>query len=187
MRSGTGRILAVLTIAAWGLSGAGLAGAAAQEAAKATSVDVGNDAAEPGDRATLPIMLAAPDGVRVGTTINEITFPVKVLSFEEALADHPQVRVTAKAKPDPENASHSRVEVTVTDKEGGALPPGLLASAVFRVAKDAPAGAVTLKNVPRALAPGADAKPIAGVAGRSGEIEVMGGEPKVFACFFYMH
>ncbi len=184
------RHVLTVTVLGWCL----VEGTAQQPAEKVTSVDVGFDMATPGSSVTLSIRLNAPPGVRVGTTVNEITFPAKRIEFEEVRggvsADLVEAEVTASVRrdeEDKENADNRIVQITVAAKPGTALPNGVLATVVFKVSEDAPEELITLKNVVRALSVDAPPQSLESVAGRDGEIDVTLSPPAIYACFFYMH
>jgi hypothetical protein len=164
--------------------------AAPQETgAKPTSIDVGFDMGEAGRTVSVPIELKAPDGVRVSATINEVTFPSKLFTLEE-VRPSPVVEADVKSavKQDEKDAANSVVQVTVTAKQGSALPNGILASLVFKIADDAKESRVVkLKNVARAMTAAAPPAPIEPVTGKDGEIELLGSAPTAVLCFFYMH
>jgi hypothetical protein len=172
-------------------SGIRPAAAAAQDAGdKVTSVDVGFDMGEPGATVSLSIDLNAPDGVAVGTTVNEITFPIKLVAFEEARsATGVDADVKAAVTPDPEHADNAIVQITVTARPGAVLSNGSVATAVFKIAEGAQAEALKLKNVARAWNTASPPAPITPVTGKDGEIELVGSgtAPAVVVCFFYMH
>ena len=179
-----------VTVLAWCL----VEGAAQQPAAKVTSVDVDFAMAPPGSSVQLPILLDAPPGVRVGTTVNEITFPANRVEFEEVRggvsADLVEAEVTASVRRDEEDEEHTDnriVQITVAAKQGTALPNGVLAIVVFKVSEDAPEEPIALKNVVRALSADVPPQSLEPVAGRDGEIEVTLAPPATYACFFYMH
>jgi hypothetical protein len=166
-----------------------LAGLVQDSAGKVTRVDVGYDLGMPGRTASLIVELSAPDGVRVGSTVNEIEFPTRWLLFEEVKADPlAQAEVTADLKSDPANKDSAVVHLTITAKQGAALSNGILATLVFKVSDDAKGPeTVKLRNVARAFGASVPPSPIEPVAGKDGEIELIGLPPTAYACFFYMH
>ena len=170
-------------------SGAARLNAMPQDADKTTSVSLGYDLGLAGRPASLIIELDAPEGVRVGTTVNEVTFPTKWLKFEEVRGEESaEVKTTSSVKSDPENKDNSVVQITVTAKQGVVLPNGKIATMVFKVSDDAKGPEVLkLKNVARALSTSVPPSPIEPVTGRDGEIELPDAPPAAYACFFYMH
>ena len=154
-----------------------------------TTVDVGFDMGEPGLTVSLPIQLNAPEGIQVGTTVNEVAFPAQYLQFEEVRPGaFAEAEVTASLKEDAENEDNTIVQVTVTAKPGETLPNGVAAFIVFKITDEAP-GHETLKlrNVARALDTSVPPSPVEPVTGRDGEIELLGSTPAVIICFFYLH
>jgi hypothetical protein len=162
---------------------------AQEPAKKATTVDVGFDLGKAGDTVSLPIELNAPEGVAVGATINEVTFPTKWFRFEEVRRPpSADVEVKAAVKEDDKEGGNAIVQVTVTAKQGTALPIGIIASLVFKIADEARESQVfKLRNVARALSTNVPPAPIEAVTGKDGQIELLGSAPAVIACFFYMH
>ena len=156
---------------------------------KATNVNLGYDLGLAGRPASLIIELNAPDGIRVGTTVNEVTFPTKWLKFEEVRGEaSAEVEATANVKTDPGDKDNAVVQITVTAKQGASLPNGVIATLAFKVSDDAKGPAVLkLKNVARALSADVPPGPIEPVTGRDGEIELPDAPPTAYACFFYMH
>ena len=156
---------------------------------KVTRVDVGYDIGTAGLTVSLPIELNAPDGIRVGTTVNEVAFPTKWLQFEEVRgAPLVEAEVTANLKHDGENTDDAIVQIAVTGKQGMALPNGIIASVVFKISAEAKGPqALKLRNAARALSANAPPDPIEPVTGRDGEIELLDVPPAAVACFFYMH
>ena len=174
-------------------TGVTLLAATPQEAGEqVTRLNMGFDMGIPGSRVSLPIVLSAPKGIRVGTTINEITFPDRWLAFEEVRggvsADLAEAEVIASVRRDEENADNAIVQVTVTARQGEALLDGVVASVVFRVADAAPVDqAIRLTNVARALSTDTPPQPIEPVAGTYGGIELTAEPTPMLACLFYMH
>ena len=174
----------------WGLP---LTPMAAQEGAEeVTKLDLGFDIGMPGNRVSIPIVLNAPDGIRVGMTLNEITFPAKWLEFEEvqsgSSADLADAQASAAVKRDDQNAENTILEVKVAGKEGTMIPNGVVASVVLRISEEAPVDQeIKLTNRARALSADNPVRPIEPIAGRDGGLEVIAAPPAIYACFFYRH
>jgi hypothetical protein len=171
------------------IAGDAAAGTAAAVQATRIAVDLGFGMGKAGGSVSVPLALAAPDAVEVATTVNEVTFPTRWLSFAEARAARDaDVDVTAAVRPAGNGEEQAIVTITVTAQPGRSLPNGLLANLAFTVAADA-AGphVVKLANVARAFPKASPGKPLDGVGGKAGEVEVLPGDPTVIACFFYMH
>jgi len=166
---------------------------AQKPAAAATGIDVGFDAGLPGSQVFVPIILNAPDGIRVGKTINEITFPAKVLEFEEARrgrsGDLADAQVTTAVPTSGRSGDSAVVEVTIVGKAGAAIPNGVVATLVFKVTDRATANQkLKLGNRPQALSADDPPHPLDGVVGRDGEVEILSAPTTIVpACFFYMH
>ncbi|MBI3941065.1 MAG: hypothetical protein HY315_09535 [Acidobacteria bacterium] len=162
-----------------------------QQAGAATSVNVGYGISEPGRRVDVPIVLEVGGTAQVGTTINEITFPNKVLSFVEAntapVSESVNAAISTAVTADAADPAKSILKVTIASKDKKPIPSGVLASLVFEIAKDAAEATLTLKNTPQGLTAGEPARPIQPIAGRDGEIKISPVPPVTFACFFYMH
>ena len=156
---------------------------------RVTTVDVGFDMGEPGLTVSLPIQLDAPDGIQVGTTVNEVAFPAQYLQFEEVRPGaFTEAEVTASLKQDEENEDNTIIQVTVTALPGKTLPNGVAAFMVFQIIAEAPGHQLLkLRNVARALDTSVPPSPIEPVTGRDGEIELLGSTPAVIICFFYLH
>ena len=154
-----------------------------------TSVDLGFDIGEAGVEVSLSIQLKAPDGVQVGTTVNDVAFPTKWLQFQEVrVGPSTEAKVASSLKLDGENQGEEIVTVTVTAVQDTTLTNGIVAFVVFKVAEEVPeAQVVKLKNVARALNTSVPPSPIEPVTGRDGEIELLASTPAIIVCFFYMH
>ena len=157
--------------------------------AEETTVDLGFDIGEAGLEVSLPIQLKAPDGVQVGTTLNDVAFPTQWLQFQTVrVGPSTNAEVAASLKLDAENQGEEIVQVTVTTAQGTTLTNGIVAFVVFKVADEVQGHqTIKLKNVARALNTSVPPSPIEPVTGRDGEIELLASAPVVFACFFYLH
>ena len=154
-----------------------------------TRVDLGFDLGQAGGAVSLPIDLAAPDGVRVGATTNEVTFPSRLFKFDAARKDDSiEADVKAELKDDGSKTGKAVVQVTVTAVRGRTLPNGTIARLAFHVLKDAKGPEkVTLANIARASSATAPPSELESVTGKDGEIELLEAPPTVIACFMYMH
>lgn len=157
--------------------------------AEETTVDLGFDIGEAGLEVALPIQLKAPDGVQVGTTLNDIEFPTEWLQFQAVrVGPSTDADVTASLKLGEASQDDDIVQITVTAAQGTTLTNGIVAFVVFKVADEVhEPQTVKLRNVARALSTSVPPSPIEPVAGRDGEIELLASAPVVFACFFYLH
>jgi hypothetical protein len=152
---------------------------------KVTRVDLGFDMSTPGSSVSVPILLEAPEGVEVGRTVTEVSFPNKVLAYEDVKLYVDGAKVETDVRIDPKNAELSVLKVTVISPKP--IPTGMVASIAFRVDKTAPTtDPIKLRNVAKAFGIGIDPRAIEPVEGKEGEIQVSG-TPPVVTCFFYMH
>jgi hypothetical protein len=139
----------------------------------------------------MPLILALPRGTQIGSATNEITFPTKLLSFQEAReglsVEIAEAEVTTEVYPDEGNPEKSILRVTIVGKAGAPIPRGVLVDLVFSISERAQLGdTLILENSASALSPGDLPQPLDPVTGKDGEI-IIDETPVVFACFFYMH
>ena len=154
-----------------------------------TSLDLSSDIQSAGSEVVLTLSLSTPSGVEVGKAVSEVTYPPKLLVFQEVRRGLSAEAVGAEVKADnkPADAENSVLTVTITAKEGDFIPPGMLADLVFVIAKDAPQEKlVPLKNKVSAWTAKTPPTAIAEMTGKDGEVQITA-TPPVFACFFYMH
>ena len=143
----------------------------------------------PGGQITLILVLSAPTGRPIGSAVSQVHFPGSILSFREArdglsaLAVDAEVRAAAKEQAG--DGGESLLEVTVSSREGKAIPNGILAELVFEVSADAADGMITLKNVARAFTPDEPPGAVEPVSGNQEMVQIS--KTALFACFFYMH
>ena len=175
-----------------GVLSAGNGIAASQEAApSAPALDLSSDIQSPGSEVSLTLSLSVPDGVEIGKVISEITYPGKLLIFEEAKrglsAEAIGAEVNAVLEPSASNPDDSVLRVTVTAKADDSIPPGMVADLMFKISEKAPnEQSIPLKNKVTAWTPKAPPMPVESMTGKDGEVQVTA-TPPVFACFFYMH
>jgi len=158
---------------------------------RAARLDLGFGQSPPGSHVSIPITLTLPRGVEIGSATNEITFPVQLLSFQEArkglAAEVVEAEVTTEVKQDDQDPESSILKVTIEGKAGMAIPRGVLVDLVFNISEQAQLGeTIVLKNAASAVSPDDPPQPIDPVTGSDGEI-VIDETAIVFACFFYMH
>jgi hypothetical protein len=162
---------------------------AQEEGSKVTSMKLGFDVQQPGHEVFIPLILDVPDGVEVDTAISEVTFPNKLLSFNEVASGLSAQAVSAEVRAgveiDEQNPEDSIVTVTVSTPQGQSIPSGVIADLAFTISEDAAVEqTIKLKNVVRAL--NTDEGPVEPIMGTEGEVQVTA-NPPIFACFFYMH
>ena len=166
--------------------------AASQDAApSAPALDLSSDIQSPGSEVSLTLSLSVPDGVEIGKVTSEITFPGKLLIFEEAKrglsAEAIGAEIDAVVQPSDSSPDNSVLRVTVTAKAGDWIPPGMVADLMFKISEKAPnEQSIPLKNKVTAWTPKAPPTPVESMTGKDGEVQVTA-TPPVFACFFYMH
>ncbi|MBI4456052.1 MAG: hypothetical protein HY644_09160 [Acidobacteria bacterium] len=151
-------------------------------------LSVGTDKSPPGEQVFIALNLVpAPEdefrAVRV-----EIRFPKNLLSFEEAKKGAALVAVGGELlTTQGENKQDSaQTTLSIQGKSDQPIAAGVLAYLTFKVSSQAPLGEkIALKT----LADGslqqdlADTKPLKVL---DGSVEVVD-QPRMFACFFYMH
>ncbi len=188
------RILLAMALISLSLA-AGAGTAVAQEEGtprrRAVRLDLGFGQSPPGSHVAIPITLTLPRGAQIGSATNEITFPTRFLSFQEArtglAAEVAEAEVTTEVKQDDQDPQSSILKVTIEGKAGMAIPRGVLVDLVFSISEQAQLGeTLVLKNAASAVSPDNPPQPIDPVTGTDGEI-VIDETAIVFACFFYMH
>lgn len=162
-----------------------------EEAVQVTRLDLGFDTEQPGHEVVMPLILDLPEGVEVGTAVSQITFPTQLLSFGGVTpglsAQAAGAEVSAVEKVDDQHPENTVLTVTVSTKQGGAIPSGMIADLVFTISEDAPIEmTIKLENVVSALTSDDPPRAVDSITGKEGEIAVSATSP-AFACFFYMH
>jgi hypothetical protein len=158
---------------------------------KATRLDLGFSQTPPGSHVSIPLILTLPRGGQIGSATNEITFPTRLLSFQEARkglsAEVAEAEITTEVRQDDQNPENSILKITIEGKAGIAIPRGVLFDLTFNISEQAQLGeTITLKNKASAVNLEDPPQPVDPVTGNDGEI-VIDEIPVVFACFFYMH
>ncbi len=154
-------------------------------------VKLGFDNQTPGKEVAIALVLDVTAGAEVGSTVGEVSFPSKLLTFKEvrpsvvAQGNGAEIRGALKTPgPDPKT---SVVTVTATARTGESLSTGVLADLVFEIASDAPIdSSIDLKLAAKAFLTGKASQPVASVVTENGTIKVTDFAP-VITCFFYMH
>ena len=162
-----------------------------EEGRSVTSLNLGFDTNTPGHEVLIALTLDVAEEVEVETAISEVTFPNKLLSFEEVLsglsAQAANAQVSAVVEEDDQNPENSIVTVTVSTEKGRFIPSGVIADLAFIISLEAPLEeTIYLKNVVRALTTDDPPAPVDPIIGMEGEIQVTE-FPPVFVCFFFMH
>jgi hypothetical protein len=161
--------------------------AAAQDSS-APALELGTDLQAPGNIALISLTLRVPEGVTVGKTLGEVSYPSKLVAFEEVQrglsAEAAGAEVTAATAA---GADTSIVRVTVATKPGGQIPSGAIAELHFKVLEPAAKEkTVPLKLKASAWSDKTPPAPIEPVKASDGQIEITATAP-LPACFFYMH
>jgi len=153
-------------------------------------VNIGVSTAKPGDLIDLPLTLSAPDTITVGSIVETLSFPKKVLnlsSTELGLAgEQSEAELKTDIKDDSGDSNLSDLVVTITSK--GTIKPGILAYLKFKVSTDATKSTVVLKAMDTKLSTaGGGAVEVA--KGKDGEVTIfnLNEEIPVVGCFFFSH
>ena len=181
------RALAVLALTTAAALSAGEI--AARQGASAPALDLSSDVQSPGADVAVTLGFTVPDGVEVSKVVSDITYPGKLLEFQEAKrglsAEAIEAELSTTTGPSDTSPENRVLRVTIAAKPGEWLPAGMLADLTFKISKQAPKETtVTLKN--KVTAWTNKGAPVASITGKDGEITVTA-NPPVFACFFYMH
>jgi len=152
------------------------------------SVGIANTLA--GDTVDIPIYLSAPETVKVGSVVQTISFPKKLLSLTRAQAgpteEQSPAEVKTKITDASDNADLAVLEVTVSSK--APLRPGILAYLRFKISIAAREGEIPLKIVDTKAAT-ESGDPVQLTRGRDGVIgiyDTVEAMPAV-GCFFFTH
>lgn len=139
----------------------------------------------------VPFKLALPARTAIGRIEAQITFPTAALSFEKVAGyrvTQNEVKVEAKLQEAPgKDPGDQRVLALSVETGAGdrPLPEGVLASVVFKVARDTKPDVLALDLQAKAFAL-SDRREINPVEVYGGRISIQ--TPEAFyACFFYMH
>lgn len=160
----------------------------ARSQAARLSVGVANTLA--GDTVDIPIYLSAPDTIQVGSVVQTISFPKKLLSLTRAqlglAAEQSQAELRTKTTDAGNNSDLSLVEIAISSKEP--MKPGVLAYLKFKVSTAAREGTIPLKvmDLKAATVRGG---PVQVAKGRDGEVAVFNTTEAMPAvgCFFFTH
>ena len=141
--------------------------------AQQARVNVGVATTLAGDTVDIPLILAAPETLQIGSVVQTISFPKKLLSLtrtELGLAgEQSQAAIKTKTTDDSGNSDLSRVEVTISFP--GPMKPGVLAYLKFKVSTEARKGTIPLKVVD-SKATTASGGPLPMAKGKDGEVGV---------------
>jgi hypothetical protein len=184
-----GRCVAIAAIAVVAsLAGEGVGRAQDAQESTVLTMDLGSDAQSPGNLASVLLSLRIPEGMAVGKAVGEITFPPKLLTFDEARrglsAEGAGAQVTATTEP---AGDTSIARVTITAKPGESLVSGVLSEIRFVVVEDVKEEiTVPLKLKASVWNDKTPAAALTPVNTKDGEVQITA-TPPVIACFFYMH
>lgn len=153
-------------------------------------LSVGTDKSLPGEEVFIALNLVPLPGDEFRSVRVEISFPKDLLSFEGVkkgaaiVAVGGEVSATQEQEEDRRNSALTSIRVLGTSDQP--IPTGVLAYLTFKISGQAPLGE---KIVLKTQAEGSlqqqltDAKPLKVL---DGSIEIVD-QPRMFACFFYMH
>src|SRR3989338_6128645 len=135
------------------------------------SVGVANTLA--GDTVEIPFYLSVPETVKIGSVVQTISFPKKLLSLTRAQVgpaeEQSQAEVKTKITDASDNADLSVLEVTISSK--APMKPGILAFLRFKISIAAKEGEVPLKIVDTKVAT-ERGEPVQLTRGRDGVIGI---------------
>lgn len=152
------------------------------------SVGVANTLA--GDTVDIPIYLTAPDPVKVGSVVQTISFPKKLLSLTRAqlgpAAEPSQAELRTKTTDAGDNPDLSVIEIAISSKEP--MKAGVLAYLKFKVSTAAREGTIPLKLADWKAAT-VSGGPVQLAKGKDGEVAVFNTTEAMPAvgCFFFTH
>jgi len=153
-------------------------------------VNVGVSAAKPDDIIDIPLTLGTPEGVKVGSVIQTINFPKKILEFTKAelglAGEQSEAEIKSDLKNDSGNPDLSLLVVSISSK--AFLKPGILAYLKFKVSDDAKKGQVILKIVDSKIS-SPSGEPLQAAHGKDGEISLFNKDEEIpiVGCFFFTH
>lgn len=161
--------------------------AGAQDEATA-SLDLGMDAAVPGEDASLLVALSTTGAPKIGAIRFEVLVPAHLVSFVELSkrfgAEDSRADINAELVQPTHGSDEAIVRVDVSSSNP--IPEGLLVALTFDVSKQAQVGSVIKMKAGAVTARSVDGRQLR-TSALDGEITVLSDLPQVLACFFYMH
>ncbi len=155
----------------------------------ALTVNLGANAASPGERVTLPVTFSAPGDLEVGEVSFALSFPPTLIRFIEAIkaptAEWGEIEIKAQLRHSDANEGEDILQLDVRTSQG--VPDGLLIKLAFEISEEAQAGSVIqLKNL-KQTARSTDGKAMEARGTEGSVIVIPTDSPAIFSCFFYMH
>ena len=142
-----------------------------------------------GDTADIPLILSAPETIKIASVVETISLPKKLVSFTKAVlglaGEQSQAEINTKTT-DGGSPDLSTLEVTITSK--GPMKAGVLAYLKFKVSPDARKGTITLKLL-ESKGTTESGGPVQITNGKDGAIGVFDTteEMPIIGCFFFSH
>ena len=153
------------------------------------TVNLGANAASPGERVTLPVTFSAPGDLEVGEVSFALSFPPTLIRFIEAIkgstAEWGEIEIKAQLRHSDANEGEDILQLDVRTSQG--VPDGLLIKLAFEISEEAQAGSVIqLRNL-KQTARTTDGKAMEARGTEGSVIVIPTDSPAIFSCFFYMH
>ncbi len=153
------------------------------------TVNLGANAASPGERVTLPVTFSAPGDLEVGEVSFALSFPPALIRFIEAIkgstAEWGEIEIKAQLRHSDANEGEDILQLDVRTSQR--VPDGLLIKLAFEISEEAQAGSVIqLRNL-KQTARSTDGKAIEARGTEGSVIVIPTDSPAIFGCFFYMH
>lgn len=153
------------------------------------TVNLGANAASPGERVTLPVTFSAPGDLEVGEVSFALSFPPALIRFIEAIkgptAESGEIEIKAQLRHSDANEGEDILQLDVRASQR--VPDGLLIKLAFEISEEAQAGSVIqLRNL-KQTARSTDGKAMEARGTEGSVIVIPTDSPAIFSCFFYMH
>ncbi len=152
------------------------------------SLDLGMDAAIPGEDVSLLVVLSTTGAPKVGALRFEVLIPAQLVSFvdlsKRAGAESSGAGINAELIKPKEGSDEAIVRVDISSSS--AIPDGVLVALNFDVSKQAEVGSAIMLKAGAVTARSVDGRQLAARA-LDGQIQILSDLPQVVACFFYMH
>ena len=153
------------------------------------TVNLGANAASPGERVTVPVTFSAPGDLEVGEVSFALSFPPTLIRFIEAIkgstAEWGEIEIKAQLRHSDANEGEDILQLDVRTSQR--VPDGLLIKLAFEISEEAQAGSVIqLRNL-KQTARTTDGKAMEARGTEGSVIVIPTDSPAIFSCFFYMH
>jgi len=184
--------LLLLPVLGWGQAAVRRPGGKppADEKLDKVRVNVGVSTAKPEDAIDIPLTLGIPEGTKVSSITETVSYPKKVLALtktELGLAgEQSEAEIKENVKDDASDASLSDLEVTISAKNG--MKPGILAYLKMKVDPNATKSTVAIKIVDSKATSDAG-QPLEMAKGKDGEVDIFNKDEEIpiVGCFFFSH